>query len=77
MDLTRRGVRGEVALDIVVQDFGCVTLPIMAKVYQHADNSAAHGNQAGRWLISHQQAQPSCSELLPNALHCCHAISTS
>lgn len=43
MPLTRRGVRGEVALDIAVQDFGCVTIPIMAKVYAHGDSSASHG----------------------------------
>lgn len=43
MDLTKSGVRGEVVLDIAVQDFGCITLPIMAKVYRHEDTSAAHG----------------------------------
>eukprot|EP00775_Hariotina_reticulata_P005583 gene5583-5822_t len=43
MDLTRSGVRGEVVLDIAVQDFGCITMPIMAKVYKHEDTSAAHG----------------------------------
>lgn len=46
MDLTRRGVRGEVSVDIVIQDFGCVTLPILAKVYKHEDTSAAHGKLA-------------------------------
>lgn len=43
MELTRAGVRGEVALDIAVQDFGCLTMPIMAKVYKHEDISAVHG----------------------------------
>jgi hypothetical protein len=43
MPLTRTGVRGEVALDIAVQDFGCLTVPIMAKVYKHSDQSAVHG----------------------------------
>lgn len=43
MDLTRRGVRGELAVDVAVQDFGCVTLPIMAKVYKTEDSSAMHG----------------------------------
>eukprot|EP00879_Flechtneria_rotunda_P018023 GHRR01018889.1.p2 GENE.GHRR01018889.1~~GHRR01018889.1.p2 ORF type:complete len:225 (+),score=73.66 GHRR01018889.1:1889-2563(+) len=46
MELTGRGVRGEVALDIAVQDFGCLTVPILAKVYKHADTSAAHGKQS-------------------------------
>lgn len=43
MDLTGTGMRGELALDVAVQDFGCVTIPIMAKVYRSSDNSAAHG----------------------------------
>jgi hypothetical protein len=46
MPLTRTGVRGELALDIAVQDFGCLTVPILAKVYKHGDQSAIHG--AGR-----------------------------
>jgi hypothetical protein len=45
MDLTGTGMRGELALDVAVQDFGCVTIPIMAKVYRSSDNSAAHGEQ--------------------------------
>ncbi|WIA11379.1 hypothetical protein OEZ85_011500 [Tetradesmus obliquus] len=43
MPLTRTGVRGELALDIAVQDFGCLTVPILAKVYKHSDQSATHG----------------------------------
>jgi hypothetical protein len=43
MPQTRRGLRGELALDVAVQDFGCLTVPLMAKVYSNADASAAHG----------------------------------
>jgi hypothetical protein len=43
MALTGRGVRGELAVDVAVQDFGCVTVPILAKVYTGSDSSATHG----------------------------------
>lgn len=43
MQETGRGVRGELAVDVAVQDFGCVTLPVMAKVYKGSDSSASHG----------------------------------
>jgi hypothetical protein len=43
MEITRAGMRGEVALDIAVQDFGVVTLPVLAKVYRTNDTSAIHG----------------------------------
>lgn len=49
MDLTGRGVRGELALDVAVADFGCVTVPIMAKVYRGSDSSAVHGEEPGAW----------------------------
>jgi hypothetical protein len=48
MALTERGMRGELALDVAVQDFGAVTVPIMSKVYAHGDSSAAHGERCGR-----------------------------
>lgn len=44
MPLTKPGVRGELAIDVAVQDFGCITIPLTAcKVYADADTSAAHG----------------------------------
>lgn len=44
MPLTRRGLRGEVALDVAVQDFGVVTITLPAcKVYTRGDASATHG----------------------------------
>jgi hypothetical protein len=43
MGLTGRGMRGELAVDVAVQDFGCVTVPILAKVYSSSDSSASHG----------------------------------
>lgn len=44
MPLTKHGVRGELAIDIAVQDFGVLTVPITAcKVYAAGDASAAHG----------------------------------
>lgn len=50
MALTGRGMRGELAVDVAVQDFGCMTLPILAKVYSSNDSSASHGARcaAGR-----------------------------
>ena len=45
MEITSAGMRGEVALDIAVQDFGVFTLPILAKVYRTHDTSAIHGKE--------------------------------
>jgi hypothetical protein len=59
MDLTKSGVRGEVVLDIAVQDFGCITLPIMAKVYRHEDTSAAHGGFTPKLLTIRLRRLPS------------------
>jgi hypothetical protein len=59
MQLTGRGVRGELALDVAVQDFGCVTVPIMAKVYSNGDSSATHG-EAAKGLSPRWQSGEQC-----------------
>lgn len=56
MELTGRGMRGELALDVAVQDFGCVTLPIMAKVYKSSDTSAIHGEHLGNLSVARQRS---------------------
>ncbi|KAI8469088.1 MAG: hypothetical protein J3K34DRAFT_522456 [Monoraphidium minutum] len=43
MALTGRGFRGEVEVEVEVQDYGRLLLPLQAKVYAPSDGSARHG----------------------------------
>ncbi|GBF99192.1 hypothetical protein Rsub_11637 [Raphidocelis subcapitata] len=43
MELTGRGVRGELEVELEVVDYGRVCLPLQAKVYAMGDSSAKHG----------------------------------
>lgn len=62
MDLTGRGMRGELSVDVAVQDFGCITLPILAKVYSSDDSSASHGaHPAAGHALSARALRGSCS----------------
>jgi hypothetical protein len=43
MEQTGRGFRGELELEVQVQDYGRLLLPLQAKVYAIGDHSANHG----------------------------------
>jgi hypothetical protein len=43
MEQTGRGFRGELELEVEVQDYGRFLLPLQAKVYSMGDHSAKHG----------------------------------
>jgi hypothetical protein len=74
MGLTGRGMRGELAVDIAVQDFGCVTVPILAKVYSSSDSSASHGEclvPCFQRTSSNKQANSTPGRLLVTNVHRC------
>lgn len=62
MELTRAGVRGELVLEAAIADYGVVSLPVLAKVYNHSDTSAEHGARGWCWCFAHQLLQCSWRE---------------